>query len=70
MTRTRTATVPLVRVRMVDGTTWRLDCDRSRCPEHRTTTTSPGGARQFAILHRAPDPDALVAAALAEEVRT
>jgi hypothetical protein len=45
---------------------WRLRCRRPRCPADVQKITSPGGARQFAVLHRAKDPAGLVAAALAE----
>jgi hypothetical protein len=59
-------TATRVRVRALGGDQYKVDCDRSRCPEHRTITTSPGGLKQWAALHRVPDPDGLVAAALAE----
>ena len=55
-----------VRIRALGDDRWRLQCQRPRCPADVTKVTSIGGVRQFAILHRAPDPDALVAQALAE----
>jgi hypothetical protein len=55
-----------VGVRALGEDRWRLQCVDPRCPADVTKITSPGGAKQWAALHRAPDPDALVARALAE----
>lgn len=55
-----------VTIRALGEDSWRLRCTRPRCPADMTKTTSPGGAKSFAELHRAPDPAGLVAAALAE----
>lgn len=58
-----------VRIRSLGDDVWRLDCQNPKHPAHVEKVTSIGGVKAFAELHRAPDPDALVAQAIAEARR-